>query len=453
MSKQRLVVVGSDAAGMSAASQARRMRTSDSLDIVAFEMSPHTSYAACGIPLMAAGLALEQDLIARNPEQFGRDHQIDARVLHEVTDIDLASRRVKAYDHTRSMEVTEGFDHLMISTGARAVKPELEGIDSSNVFLLRDLESGLRLRKLLDESGPQAAVIIGAGDIGLEMAEALAERRIPTTIVEGMPVPMATVIDEELGELVADALVDRGVTIHMGEFVTKLVTDGDMVTAVVTDDREIVCDMVIVGVGTAPRVELASAAGIRLGVTGAIEVDDHLRTGTEGVWSAGDCAQQIHRVSGQPVNVHLGTVANKMGRIAGTNIGGGDKAFPGVLGTAITKVFDTEIARTGLSLEMAEAAGLEAVAVRSGSRTKAHYFPSSMRMHTVVTVERQTGRLLGAQIVGGPGAAKRIDVYATALWNEMTVEEMEYMDLSYAPFAAPVWDPVLIAARKAQAQI
>jgi NADPH-dependent 2,4-dienoyl-CoA reductase/sulfur reductase-like enzyme len=294
-------------------------------------------------------------------------------------------------------------------------------------------------------------VVVGGGYIGLEAAEALVNRGVPTALVEAAPQVMSRV-DPDMGELVSDAVREIGVELHLEEEVEAIEGDG-RVRAVRTVKRTLDADLVILGLGTRPAVGLAEASGIELGPSGAIAVNPRMRTRHDGVWAAGDCAEARHLVSGEPVSYHLGTIANKQGRVCGINIGGGYATFPGVLGTAVSKVCEVEVARTGLSeAELAEL-GLAWEQTAVDSTTRAGYFPGAAPIRTKVLAERRSGRLLGAQIVGKEGAAKRIDVFATALWNGMTVDEMVNMDLSYAPPFSPVWDPVLIATRKLSEQV
>jgi NADPH-dependent 2,4-dienoyl-CoA reductase/sulfur reductase-like enzyme len=260
-------------------------------------------------------------------------------------------------------------------------------------------------------------------------------------------------LDTDMGERVVAHMRGLGIAVQTETRIECLTGSDGRVTGVgcAVDGAEAYfpADVVVLGLGSVPEVQLAEAAGIPLGESGAVWVDDHLRTRVAGVWAAGDCAEAVHRVSGQAVNYHLGTIANKQGRIAGINIGGGDEVFPGVLGTAITKICDLEVGRTGLTEGAAGDAGFDVIAETFDSTTTADYWPESEPMTMKVIADRASGRLLGAQIVGGAGAAKRIDAVAMALWNEMTVEAMVNVDLSYAPPFSSVWDPVLIAARKA----
>ncbi|WP_327034166.1 FAD-dependent oxidoreductase [Micromonospora ureilytica] len=448
---QRLIVIGGDAAGMSAASQARRRRDRGDLEIVVFERGHFTSYSACGIPYWISGLVSGPDaLIARTPETFRTEYAMDVRMRHEVTAIDLERREVVARDLEGGGEVRERFDDLMYATGAVPVKPSWAVTDAGGVFGMQTLDDGAALRHWLDaDPQPRRAVVVGGGYIGVEIAEALMQRGLSVTLVEAGEQPMSTV-DADMGELVAEAMRGLGITIRGSLPVTGLEERDGRVSAVVTAEGPIPTDVVVMGLGVRPNTALAEAAGLPLGPTGAIRVDRRMRVpGFTGVWAAGDCVETLHRVSGLPAYVPLGTHANKQGRVAGINIGGGYATFTGVIGTAVTKVCDLEVGRTGLRERDATAAGFEFVSVIAESTNRAGYYPGARPMTVKLIAERPSGRLLGAQIVGWSEAAKRIDSLAVALWNGMTVDDMTQLDLGYAPPYAPVWDPVLIAARKA----
>jgi len=444
-------VVGGDAAGMSAASQARRRVGTDDLEIVAFERGRYTSYAACGIPYFVAGLVEDVDsLVARTPTQFRDRFGIDVRTGTEVTEIDTGSARVRAVDIEAGTESWEPYDDLVIGTGAVPLRPPLPGIDLDGIFGVQTLGDGVGVDDALRSGGVRRAVVVGGGYVGLEMAEAMVLRGVESvTLVDMASQPMTT-LDPDMGGLVADALVQAGVDVRLGNPVEGFEAGGDRrVGAVVAGGKTFAADIVIMGLGVRPNSTLAAEAGIEIGPSGGVRTDRRMRTSVPGVWAAGDCVESFHLVSRRPVSIALGTHANKQGRVAGINIGGGYATFPGVLGTAISRICDYEIARTGLGEAEAAAAGFAHIAVSIESTTKAGYFPGTEPMRAKLVVERRTGRLLGAQIVGRSGAAKRIDALAVALWNSMTVEQIEQLDLAYAPPFSPVWDPVLIAARKA----
>ncbi|HEY1574602.1 MAG TPA: FAD-dependent oxidoreductase [Pseudonocardiaceae bacterium] len=446
---RRLVVVGGDAAGMSAASAARRLAGPDELEIVAFERGNHTSYSACGIPYyIGTHVADVRQLIAREPAQFATNQAIHAHLHHEVTDLDTDRRAVRVRDLRRGTQRWEGFDALLLATGAIPRLPDLPGSTADGIFGVQTLDDGLAVRAFLDEHRSRQAVVVGAGYIGLELAEALCAWGVHITVVDSGPAPMST-LDPDMGDMLTQAMHSFGMTLRLGETVTGFDTHHGRVTGVVTDNATMPAEIVILGLGVRPDTDLAAAAGIPLGPSGAITVDQCLRTGVEGVFAAGDCAEKFHRISRRTVSVALGTHANKEGRTGGINIGGGYATFPGVLGTAVTKICDIEIGRTGLGEHDAEAAGYQPLAVTVDSTTRAGYYPAAKPIRTKIIAERGTGRLLGAQIVGEEGAAKRIDVLAVPLWHHAGVDDILNTDLSYAPPFSPVWDPVLIAARKA----
>jgi NADPH-dependent 2,4-dienoyl-CoA reductase/sulfur reductase-like enzyme len=447
---QRLVVIGGDAAGMSAASQARKRRGPDELQVVAFERGAATSYSACGIPYWISGAVdAEERLVSRTPEQHRRNG-IDVRTRTEVVAIDPAARTVRARDLDGGGEYDEPFDDLVYATGSVPLRPPVPGIDAAGVYGVQTLDDGAALRRALDSGRVETVVIVGGGYIGLEIAEACRVRGLDVTVVDRSPTPVG-MFDPDIGGFIADAVRGLGIDLVLSDGVAEIETkpDGRAVAVRTAAGRRLPADLVVLGLGVRPNVELARQAGIPLGPSGGIAVDHRMRTQLPRVWAAGDCVESVHRLSGQRVVVALGTHANKQGRVAGINIGGGYATFPGVIGTAVTKVCDLEVARTGLSEREAEAAGYRYVTASVDSTTRAGYFPGSQPIRLKLLAEKRTGQLLGAQIVGREDAAKRIDVLATAIWNEMGVDEILSLDLAYAPPFAPVWDPVLIAARKA----
>ncbi len=446
---ERLVVIGGDAAGMSAASQARRRRGPDDLQIVAFERGHHTSYSACGIPYWIGEVVEGPDaLVARDPQTFRDKHSIDVRMRHEVVGIDLDRREVTARRLDEPGDVRMGFDQLVYAAGAVPVRPDWPGVDGAGILGVQTLDDGAAVRAELDRK-PRKAVVVGAGYIGVELAEALIRRGLDVTVVEQAPQPM-TSVDPDMGVLVRDAMCGMGMEVRTGVRVSGFELSDDRVAAVVTDDGTFPADLVVLGLGVRPNTGLAKDAGVPLGTKDAIVTDLRMRVPAhDGVWAAGDCVQTVHLVTGAPVHLPLGTHANKQGRVAGINLGGGYATFPGVVGTAVTKVCDVEVARTGLTEREAESAGFGFVTATIESTNRAGYYPGALPMTVKLLAERRTGRLLGGQIVGRSEAAKRIDGLAIALWNRMTVEEMTALDLGYAPPYAPVWDPILVAARKA----
>lgn len=426
---------------MSAATQARRRQPY--MEIVALERGDRTSYSACGIPYLVAGDVTDvSDLVARTPEQF-REQRIDVRIRHEAMAVDLDAGVVEVRDHARDRTFNLGFDVLHIGTGASPIRPDLPGIDSPFVHGVQTLDDGAHL---LDHARRQACrnvVIVGGGYIGIEMAEAFIRWGASVTMIDSGQQVMGT-FDLDMAAPIADALRDKGVDLRLG--VTAQGFDAGVVQ---TSEGDLSADLVVLGLGVAPNTSLAADAGLETGVNGALRVDRRQRTSVDDVYAAGDCAESFHRVSQRPVHIALGTVANKQGRVAGINIGGGYATFPGVVGTAVSKVCSLEMGRTGLNEAEAAAAGFGYEATTIRSVTRASYFPGTKPITIKVLAETGTRRLLGAQIVGEEGAAKRIDTLATALTAGMTVDDIIDLDLGYAPPFSGVWDAVHIAARKA----
>lgn len=448
------MVVGGDAAGMSAASQARRLRGAGELEIVAFERGHFTSFSACGIPYWVGGDVPERDrLIARSPEEH-RARDIDLRMRTEVVEIDVEGARVRARDLDSGTESWTSYDKLVIATGARPIRPDLPGVDAPGVHGVQTLDDGQALLDTLTATEGRRAVVVGAGYIGVEMAEALINRGYEVTVVNRGREPMST-LDPDMGRLVHKAMEGLGITMVDDAEVTAVRTGDDgRVRAVATEDAEYPADVVVLGIGVRPETELAKAAGLPLGDHGGLLTDLALRVrGHENIWAGGDCVEVLDLVSGHLRHIPLGTHANKHGQIIGANVGGGYATFPGVVGTAVSKVCDLEIARTGLREKDADRAGLQYVAVTIESTSRAGYYPGAALMTVKMLAERRTGRLLGVQIVGREGAGKRVDIAAVALTAGMTVEQMTALDLGYAPPFSPVWDPILVAARKAVAAV
>ncbi|MFB8279485.1 FAD-dependent oxidoreductase [Nocardia colli] len=451
---ERLVVIGGDAAGMSAASQARRLKDASELDIVVFERGRFTSFSACGIPYWVGGDVLDRDaLIARTPAEH-RSRDIDLRMRTEVVELDVAGGRVRARDLDSGAESWTDYDKLVIATGARPIRPPLPGIDAQGVHGVQTLDDGQALLDTLERTEGKRAVVVGAGYIGVEMAEALIQRGYDVTMVHRGPEPMST-MDPDMGALVRDAMCGMGIKVVGNAEVTEIRTgETGLVRAVVADGAEYAADVVVLGIGVRPDTELARAAGLPLGEYGGLLTDLAMRVrGHENIWAGGDCVEVLDLVAERERHIALGTHANKHGQIIGANAGGGYGTFPGVVGTAVSKVCDLEVARTGLREKDARAAGLQYVTVTIESTSRAGYYPDAAMMTVKMLAERRTGRLLGVQIVGREGAGKRVDIAAVALTARMTVEQMTALDLGYAPPFSPVWDPILVAARKAVAAV
>jgi NADPH-dependent 2,4-dienoyl-CoA reductase/sulfur reductase-like enzyme len=444
VSTDRLVVIGGDAAGMSAAAQARRLRPASDLDIVVLEQGPEISYSACGIPYWIGDQVSDRDaLMARTPAQFEAD-DISVQTHVRAEAIDLDAGEVRASDGRRY-----AYDNLVVATGGRPARPSVPGLDADGVFGVHRLGDGAAIRAAI-AAGAKKAVVLGGGYIGLEMAEVLLARGLSVTVVLADPLPMAQ-LDDDMGERICKAMGDMGIDVQSSQPVREIEVDADgAVRAVRTDVGSYDADLVVLGLGMGPETTLAREAGLQIGVTGGIDVAHTQRSRSHPeVFSAGDCVQTFHRITGEAIHVALGTHANKQGRVAGSVIGGRPARFAGVLGTAATKIGDLEIARTGLCTTQAEQAGFDHRTETIEATTRAGYYPGAEPIAVKIITERGSGLLLGAQIVGGPGSGKRIDVMATAIWAGMTAEELAGSDLSYAPPLSPTYDPVVVAARVA----
>ncbi len=435
------MVVGADAAGMAAASQARRLQPY--LEIVALEKGSWTSYSACGIPYLVGGEVAElDDLVARTPQEH-RERRIDVRLHHEVKGIDPAAGHVEVRDHAKGRTFHLDYDQLLVASGARPVRPDLPGIDGPGIHGVQTLDDASALLEHVRIERCEEVVVIGGGYIGLEMAEAFVRHGSQVTLLEGAEHLMAT-LDPDMADRLLDPIRGLGITVRLGVRATGF----EPGRVHLDDGTEVGSDLVILGIGVTPNAELAAEAGATTGHRGAIVVDRRQRTDVEGIWAAGDCCTSLHLVSGREVHVALGTVANKQGRVAGTNLGGGYARFPGLVGTAITRVCELDVARSGLTEREVAEAGLEADSTVVESTTRAGYLPDPPSMVVKLLAERGSGRLLGGQIVGGTGAGKRIDTIATALHAGLRVDEVADLDLAYAPPMGTVWDPVAIAARR-----
>jgi len=442
---KRLIVIGGVAAGMSAAAKAKR--TQRDLEVLVCEKGSFISYAACGMPYFLAGdIADHRELIVRTPEQMVKQG-IDVRLRHKVLAIEAESRTVTVQDQDRGRDLSLDYDNLVIATGARPAWPSLEGSDLDGVFALRSLESGVALHRFLAEHKPKKAVIVGGGYIGIEMAETFRRLGLQVTMVIRSGEVLRATVDNDVRELVRAELDLHGVEVIQDVPISFEGTR--QLEAIVTAAGRHPYDIAMLGMGAVPNVEIALEAGVRLGPTGAIATDASMRTNLPGVFAAGDCAEALHLVTGQPAYIPLGSTANKQGRVAGENAAGGQAVFGGIVGTMVLRCFGLTVATTGLTAASARDAGFQIQETMIRAKDISHYFPGAEDIHVRLVADADTGRLLGGQIAGKHGVAKRVDVLATALFNRMTVAQLRQLDLSYAPPFAPVWDPILVAANVA----
>jgi CoA-dependent NAD(P)H sulfur oxidoreductase len=442
---EHLVVIGGVAAGMSAAAKAKRENRD--LRVVVYEQGAFISYAACGMPFLIAGdIQDHQELVIRTPEQMSRQG-VEVHLDHQVTGIDAQAQVVTVRDLRGNQEFRQDYDRLVIATGARAAQPPIAGTGLEGVLSLRSLENGLAIKRFLTGQAPRRAVVVGGGYIGVEMAETFRRLGLDVTMIIRSGKVLRGTLDDDMRTWVHKELERQGVSI------VKATADGfegdGRLAALVASGTRHPCDVAVLGLGAVPNVDLAHEGGVTLGKTGAIATDSHMGTNLPGVYAAGDCAEALHLVTGVPDYIPLGSTANKQGRIAGTNAAGGEATFGGIVGTMVVRAFDLVVASTGITAGKAQALGYAVEETLITAKDISHYFPGAADMHVKLVVDQQSGRLLGGQIVGRKGVAKRIDVLATALYSRLTVSEIQQLDLSYAPPFAPVWDPILVAANVA----
>ena len=437
--KNRYVVIGGVAAGMSAASRIKKI--DKSAEVIVFEKGEFISYGACGMPYYIANPdGTYRDLIVLTVDDAREKRGIDVRTNHLVYGISVNERRVFYKDLKSGKENSINYDRLVIATGASPIKPPIEGIDLPHVFSLRTLKDGMAIKSFIEQNKPKKAVIVGAGYIGLEMAESFKESGLEVNIVEILDEPMP-LYNGEIIKTIKSTLSDNGVKTYFGTKVLKIEAD-----KVITDKGEIEADIVLLATGVKPNSDIAKDAGIELGVKGAISVDSKMETSVSGIFAAGDCAESINLITNKKVYVPLGTVANKHGRVAGLNAAKDFARFPGVILSAEFKLFDKEVARTGLTMKEAEEAGFDPVEIVITAPSAAHGIKERYPIQIAMIGDKKSGKILGCQMIGKKGVAHRINIVATAIFNGNTVKEFTMFDLAYAPPFAPVWDPVLVAA-------
>jgi CoA-dependent NAD(P)H sulfur oxidoreductase len=439
----RLVIVGGVAAGTKAASRARRL--DPEMEITVYQEEPEPSISECGLPYLLSGVVEErEDLVARTPDKFA-EKGIEVLVRHGVERIDVTGKKLSVLDLNTGETFDDAYDRLVIATGARAVLPPVPGAELEGVFKLRFLTDSDAIARYIEEWSPSRATIVGGGYIGLEVAENLCRLGMEVTLIEGED-RVALAYGPEVSENVEAELEANGVGVYTGEKVDEFTGEG-RVRGVKFGDKELPTDLVIVGVGIRPNVELAAEAGVEIGATGAILVDRYLKASVPDVWAAGDCVETTNLVSGRPTWVPLGDTANQMGRVAGTNAATGEETleFPGILGTGIFKVFDLGVGKTGLSEKEAEDAGFEVVSAGLEANDRAAYYPGAGKVFLKLMADRATGRLLGAESAGS-GADKLTDICAASLWGRLSYPDLVNIDLAYSPPYGPALSPVIQAA-------
>lgn len=440
----RIIVIGGVAAGAKAAAKARRVDPNN--EIIIYQDETEMSYSACGLPYVISGvIADEKKVIIRQPEDFAKEG-IQVFIRHRVMTIDKSKKQLTVRNLQDNSDFMVDYDRLIIATGARPIVPNIEGIKLEGVITLRNIADLTRFKALLTQLQPKNAVIIGAGYIGLELAETFHELKIRAAIIEKAP-RILPKFDQEMAQLVHDHLKENQVEVILGDGLAKINGNNGLVTAVETESGNVIpADLVVIAIGVKPNVELAKEANIGLGSTGAIAVDSRMATNVPGIYAAGDCCETVNRITSAPTWMPLGDIANLQGRVAGENVAGGEAHFPGVFGTAIFKTFKLTVAITGLSEQSALESGFDPISIVMAGSDRARYYPGKQDFSLKLIANRTDGKLLGAQAIGLGSVDKMIDIAATALLGKLTCADLENADFAYSPPFSPVLSPIIVAA-------
>lgn len=440
----RIIIVGGVAGGASAAAKARR--TNESADIVMFEKGPYVSFANCGLPYyVGETIQNRDDLLLQTPERFWKRFRIQVHVLHEVIRIDRTAKCVQVKNLMTQDITSHPYDTLILAPGAGAIMPNIPGIQAKNIFTVKTVPDSDAIKTFLKNYPTQHALIIGGGFIGLETAEALKNRGRTVTIIEKAP-QILPPFDPDMATLVAHHLQEKGVKIVAGDGINGFRQEGEFAKeAELESGKRLPMDLAILSIGVRPELKLAREAGLEIGPSGGIAVNERQQTSDPDIYAAGDAVETLHLVTGKQTRIPLAGPANKQGRVAGANAAGGDLQFHGALGTAIVESMGITAAKTGLSEHEAKAHGLNYFVSLTHPLDHAGYYPGAEALHMKLVVEQQTGKLFGAQIVGDQGVDKRIDVLATALHAGMRVQDLEQLDLAYAPQFNSAKGPVIMA--------
>ncbi|MCD6291560.1 MAG: FAD-dependent oxidoreductase, partial [Anaerolineae bacterium] len=449
--RRRIVIIGGVACGPKVAARARRLDTNAEITIV--EQGNALSYAGCGMPYYIKGAVPEmRDLMStpvgtpRNAAYFRSVKDVNVLTQTRAISIDRQNKVVHAVNLETGERYELPYDKLVLATGGYSVWPPIPGVRLDYVFGLREPRNASAIRDALSSGHIKRAVIVGGGLIGLEMSEALIEQGVQVAMVEMMPHILPGLLDMEMATFLTRHMTAKGVEIYTGEKVVRLEGDLSAVSRVVTEKRELPADMVLIAVGVRPRSELAREAGLEIGPRGGILVNEHLQTSDPDIYAGGDCVENHHLLTGEWAYVPLGSTANKHGRVIGTNVVGGNATFPGIVGTAIVKVFEYNVGRTGLTEKDARQRGHNVVISITPAPDKAHYYPTAKTIMVKLIADADTRKLLGAQVVGPGEVAKRVDVAATALRFGATVDDVATLDLAYAPPYSEALDNIIHAA-------
>lgn len=438
---KRIVIIGAHAAGVDAASAARK--TDRTAEITLLTEEKHAGYSRCGLPFVIGGQIPSFNSLIVFPPAYYQMMKLNLKTQTKATAIDTTKKTVETTDVTGKTE-TLLYDSLIIATGANSFMPPIKGREKKGILSLRTLEDGERIDQAV-KKGAKTAVVMGAGLIGLEVAIALQERGLKATVVEMLPQVLPQMLDPDMAKIVTDMLMEKGLTIMTGKGVEECIGE-ENITGIVACKEEINADLFISAFGVRANTELATKAGIGLGDTKLIKTNTRMETNIKDVYAIGDCAESIHIVTQKPAAAQFGTVAVRQGKVAGINAAGGYALFTGVLGSAVSRLFDTDVGVTGLTETFAKKAGIETVTGMITSKTKAEYYPGALPIKVKLVVEKESQRMIGAQIIGGEEVTQRINAISFAIQKQMTVRELAKADTAYAPPLCETWEPLVLAA-------
>mgnify|MGYP000482835393 CR=1 FL=1 len=443
---RKVVIVGASDVGISAALRIREL--DDSIRPLVIANNDFPNYSICGIPFYIGGEVDKwQDLAHRDSKDI-ENAGIDLKLNTEVRDIDPENKKISFIDENWEENEIE-YEKLVLGTGGKTIVPPIEGLNSPGVFFMRWMDDAIKFNNFLKENNPKKAVVVGGGYVGLEMTEALLRRGLDVTLVEFEDTVLNTV-NEPFRKIIQRKLEEKGAKIVTGTAVKKIEKKNNSLQVYGSDNFELEVDTVLVSVGTIPNTELGEKAGVNTGNTGAFKVNKKMETNLEDVYAGGDCAETLNTVSGKYAYYALGSVAHKHGRIIGSNICGQNREFAGSLGTQALKIFDTVVGRTGCDIEKAQENMIEVVSAEIDTWDHKIYYSPAYELKIKVIADKNSRRIIGAQILGNINAevSKRIDIFASAIYNEMTIKEFSNLDLSYTPPLSSPWDPVQMAVQK-----
>ena len=437
---RRIVIIGAHAAGVDAASAARK--TDRTAEITLITKQRQAGYSPCGIPFVLGRHIPSFDKLIVFPQSYFQMMKLNLMLETTATNIDTKAKTVEIQDKTGTQKTLE-YDSLILTTGSYPFVPPIKGREKQGVYVLKTIEDGKKIDQAIENS--KSAVVVGAGLIGLETAVAFVERGLKTTVVELLPQVLPAMLDADMAKIVQNMLEEKGMRIITGHAVDEILGE-EKVTGVSVAGEQIPCDMVVVATGVRANTELAKNAGITIGETRGIKTNMRMETSVKDVYAAGDCAESVHLVTGRPTLSQLGTTAVRQAKVAGTNAAGGYAIFPGVLGSAVTKFFDTEIGVTGLTEFFAKRVGLETVTGTITSKTRPEYYPGGLPIKIKLVVEKETERIVGAQMIGGEQVTQRVNALSFAIQKQMTVRDLAKADTAYAPPLNETWEPMVLAA-------